>query len=245
MANTKKTETVEIKPIEMETVKLRIVGDTPLIMHAWSAKAKREILEKELGATKTKAREPKNPIADFCASMYWLTPMPEEFTEEAVAKALENARFGFPVTAIKQAAISAAYRMGWSKDKASLRGAFFIEPDTDFYYGGDLKVNYAKKTVDIVPNQLLRNQMVEIKSDTPYMREDMVTVGGLSRAADIRYRGEFANWSADLNVRFNKNGQYSLEQIVNIINAGGIVNGIGEWRSERDGQNGAYHVEVA
>lgn len=246
MATAKKTtELVEIKPIEMERVKLRIVGDTPLIMHAWSAKAKREILEKELGSTKTKAREPKNPLADFCASMYWLTPMPEEFTEEAVSEALKTARFGFPVTAIKQAAISAAYRMGWSKDKASLRGAFFIEPDTEYYYGGELVVDHEKKKVDIVPNQMLRNQMFEIKSDPPMMREDMVVVGGMSRAADIRYRGEFENWSADLVIKFNKNGQYSLEQIVNILNAGGVVNGIGEWRSERDGQAGSFHVEVA
>lgn len=245
MAVAKKTELIEIKPIEMESVKIRIVGDTSLIMHAWSAKAKREILEKELGATKTKAREPKNPIADFCASIYWLTPMPEEFTMDAVSEALKTARFGFPVTAVKQAAISAAYRMGWSKDKASLRGAFFIEPEVNYYYGGDLEVDQEKRMVKIIPNQLISNQMFEIKSEPPRMREDMVVVGGMSRAADIRYRGEFVNWYADLVIKYNKNGQYSLEQIINIINAGGIVNGIGEWRAEKDGQNGAYHVEVA
>lgn len=241
---TKATELVEIKPIIMDSVKVHITGDSPLIMHAWSAKAKRQILEKELGATKTKAREVKNPLEDFCASMYWLTPMPEQFDEESVAKALDGARFGFPVTAFKQAAINAAYRMGWSKDKASLRGVFYIEPDAEGYYGGDLKVNYAKRTVEVVPNAYLRGQMVEIKSDTPIMREDMVVVGGASRAADIRYRGEFSNWSADLTIRYNRNGQYSLEQIINILNAGGIVNGVGEWRIEKDGQNGSFHVSA-
>ena len=49
MATAKKTELVEIRPIEMETAVVRIVGDSPLIVHAWSAKAKREILEKEIG----------------------------------------------------------------------------------------------------------------------------------------------------------------------------------------------------
>lgn len=243
MAATKKTELVEIRPIEMVETTVRIVGDTPLIMHAWSAKAKREILEKEIGATKTKAREPKNPIEDFAASMYWLTPMPEEFTEECVSEALENARFGFPVTGIKQAAISAAYRMGWVKDKMSLRGAFFIEPDFDSYYGGDLNIDFEKKKISITPNAMRKEQIVEIRSDTPTMREDNVKVG--MGAADLRYRGEFTNWYADLRIKFNANGQYSLEQIINIINAGGCVCGIGEWRPERDGQYGMYHVETA
>ena len=34
----------------------------------------------------------------------------------------------------------------------------------------------------------------------------------------------------------------SLEQIINIINAGGYVCGVGEWRPERDGQYGMFHV---
>ena len=240
MATAKKTELVEIRPIEMVETTIRIVGDTPLIMHAWSAKAKREILEKEIGATKTKARDPKNPIEDFAASMYWLTPMPEEFTKESMSEALEGARFGFPVTGVKQAAISAAYRMGWAKDKMSLRGAFFIEPDADVYYGGDLNIDFDKKKISVVPNALRKEQIIEIHSDTPTMREDMVRVG--MGSADIRYRGEFTNWYADLKIKFNANGQYSLEQIINIINAGGQVCGIGEWRPERDGQYGMFRV---
>ena len=242
MATKKAESIVEIRPIEMVETKIHIVGDSPLIMHAWSAKAKREILEKEIGATKTKAREPKNPIEDFAASMYWLTPMPEEFTAESMEESLYGAKFGFPVTAFKQAAISAAYRMGWVANMTSLRGAFFIEPDATAYYGGDLEVDFNKKKVNVIPNVLRKEQLVTIQSDAPEMREDMVRVG--MGSADIRYRGEFSNWSADLNIRFNANGQYSLEQIVNIINAGGSVCGVGEWRPEKDGQYGMFHVEA-
>ena len=43
MAIAKKTEVIEIKPIQMKTVQVTIEGDTPLIMHAWSEKAKREL----------------------------------------------------------------------------------------------------------------------------------------------------------------------------------------------------------
>lgn len=243
MATIKKTELVEIRPIDIMKAKIRIVGDSPLIMHAWSAKAKREILEKEIGATKTKARDPKNPVEDFVSSMYWLTPMPTEFTTDAVADVLERgSQFGFPVTGLKQAAISAAYRMGWAKDKMSLRGAFFIEPEYDGYYAGDLEIDWDKKKIAVVPNVFKPESMIEIHSDPPIMREDMVRVG--MGSADIRYRGEFRNWYAEATINFNANGQYSMEQIINIINAGGFTCGIGEWRPEKDGQYGMFHVEA-
>ena len=220
-----KKELIEIKPIEIATINLRIKGDTPLIMHAWSEKAKREILEAQQGAKKGKAKERKNPVVDFINSMYWLTEKPEvdnnmsedeceKLFNEAIAK---GARFGFPVTAFKQAAISASYRLGWSKDKMSLRGVFFINSD--------------------------ENGMVEIKSDVPEMREDMVKIG--MGTADIRYRGEFKNWYADLTVTYNANGNYDMSSIINIINAGGYVCGVGEWRPERDGQNGMFHIEAS
>ena len=221
---TKKTEVIEIKPIEIAKLNLRIVGDTPLIMHAWSEKAKREMLEAQQGAKKGKAKERKNPVVDFINSMYWLTEKPdvdnsmnEEECEKRFNEAIKKgAKFGFPVTAFKQAAISAAYRLGWSKDKMSLRGVFFIDSDED--------------------------GMVEIKSDVPEMREDMVKIG--MGTADIRYRGEFRNWYADLTVSYNANGNYDLNSIINIINAGGYVCGVGEWRPERDGQNGMFHIQA-
>ena len=41
-------EIIEIKRPEIVDVNLRIVGDTPLIMHRWSDKAKRMMLEKQM-----------------------------------------------------------------------------------------------------------------------------------------------------------------------------------------------------
>ena len=224
MATAKSTEVVEIRPIDMKTVEVTLVGDTPMIMHAWSEKAKRMMLEAQQGKAKGKKKPIKNPVDDFIQSIYWLTEKPtypdgssEEVCEEAFNKTIANgAKFGFPVTAFKQAAISAAYRMGWVKNQMGLRGAFFIESE----YG----------------------DMVEIKSDTPIMREDMVKIAG--GTADIRYRGEFCNWSATFKVKYNANGEFSLENIINIINAGGTICGVGEWRPERDGQFGMYHVKA-
>lgn len=216
MAAKKSTETVvEIRPIEIAKATITIVGDSPLIMHAWSEKAKRMMLEAQMGKKKGKAKEPKNPEEDFIDSIYWLTEKPEDKSMEGFERAVAaGARFGFPVTAIKQASISAAYRQGWVKNKMEMRGAFYIDSD--------------------------ENGMVEVKSDVPTMREDMVKIG--MGTADLRYRGEFRNWSIDLTISYNKNGLFDLTNIINTINAGGYVCGIGEWRPERDGQYGMYHV---
>ena len=219
---TKNTEVIEIRPLEIKRVPVHIEGDTPLIMHAWSVKAKQMMLDAQMGKAKGKQKPKKSPAEDFIESMYWLEGKPtiadsmsEEEKMAAFQAAIEaGARFGFPVTAFKQAAISAAYRMGWSKDKVSLRGAFFIESDDE--------------------------GMIEIKSDPPAMREDMVRVG--MGTADIRYRAQFDNWYADLTIVYNKNGQYSLDQIINMINVGGFACGVGEWRAEKGGTYGQFHV---
>lgn len=219
---TKKTELVEIKPIGLQPVEVTIVGDTPLIMHAWSEKAKKQMLDAQMGKAKGKQREKKSPAQDFIDSMYWLTGKPdtteidsEDGKLDACYQSIQNgAKFGFPVTALKQAAISASYRKGWTKDKMSLRGVFFI----DGGYG----------------------DFMEIVSDSPIMREDMVKIG--MGVADIRYRGEFQNWRATFTLKYDINGQYSLENILNMLNAGGTVCGLGEWRIEHDGQFGMFSV---
>lgn len=216
MAKKNEAAIIEIKPINIVTTTVRIAGDTPLIMHRWSEKAKRMILEKQMKKTKSSAKEAKNPVEDFIESIYWMEGKPTEYTEEAFEEACKNgARFGFPVTAIKQATISSAYRNGITKDMASLRGAFFIAGE-----GSEL--------------------LAEVKGCTPTMREDMVRVG--MGVADIRFRGEFANWYMDLQVSYNANGAYTLDQIINLINVGGFSCGIGEWRPEKDGNYGMYHV---
>lgn len=212
----KKEEIIEIKPLTIETIKVRIVGDTPLIVHAWSDKAKRIMIETQTGEIKINAKKKRDPFDEFINSMYWLSEAPES-TPEAFNTAVANgAKWGFPVGAIKQAANSAAYRMKWVKNQMELRGAYFLKSE----YG----------------------EMGEIKGSIPEMREDMVRIG--MGTADLRYRAEFKNWFIDFDLLYNANGALSIEQIINCINAGGFACGIGEWRPERDGSFGTYHIEA-
>ena len=121
-----KATQVIIPDIQIELATLGIVGTSPLIVHKFSEKARKEILDKCMQKAKS-GKEPKNPVMEFMQSLHWLTPMPEIYTEEAFAAALAGgAKFGFPATGVKQSAVSAAYRAGLTKDKVSTYGAFHI-----------------------------------------------------------------------------------------------------------------------
>ena len=125
MATSKSVEVIEIRPIEVKRATVRIVGDTPLIMHAWSEKAKREMLEKQMKVTKTKAKAAKDPIEDFIRSMYWKTPMPTDMTQAGFERAIsEGAQFCFPVTAIKQAATVQLFAWAGRKTKCPCAARF-------------------------------------------------------------------------------------------------------------------------
>jgi large subunit ribosomal protein L28 len=88
-------------------------------------------------------------------------------------------------------------------------------------------------------------QLVEIKGCVPEKREDIVRLANKTTvAADVRWRPMFTNWYMDLDVAYNVNGLLTPEQIINMINLGGLVCGLGEWRPEKDGMYGMFHVEV-
>lgn len=214
----KKTENVvaEIRPLEIKKVDIKIVGDSPLIVHAWDEKTKREMLEKQMKITKTKSKAARDPYRDFVNSMYWLTEKPEPTPESFEEAVKDGAKWGFPVCAVKQSANSSAYRLGWVKNQMELRGSYFLE--TEF------------------------GNMFEIQGCIPEIREDMVRISG--GTADIRYRAEFKNWYAEMTLNYNASGNLTLEQILNCINAGGYCCGLGEWRPEKDGDYGRYHIET-
>ena len=103
MAKKKETSVaVEIPELKTQKAKITIVGDTPLIVKAFSQKAKEEIAE----AQQKKAKKPKegeNIWETFINSLHWMTPKPKEYTEKAFNEAMKKgAKFGFPSTGIKQ-----------------------------------------------------------------------------------------------------------------------------------------------
>lgn len=231
MAITKKNDSKEmitIKAPQIVKANITIVGDTPLIIHAWGEKAKKEMLAAQQKSKKDKkAMAIRDPFAEFMDALYWITPKPEEHTQEAFEEAVANgAKFGFPITAIKQAALSACYRAGIIPNQVGMKCAFYLN------------------AVDGV-NQGTGSELAVIETDEPPMlREDMVKIGGMTKVADLRYRPVFNSWRMRLTISLIDVGTFTMESVINAINMGGFMNGIGEWRMEKNGDFGHFHVEL-
>lgn len=93
---------IQIDKIAAETLKVPILGTTPLIMHRFSEKAKKAMLDAEQG--KKTPKEPKNPEAEYEAAFYRLA----------------NGDAGFPVGAFKDATIGGARFYG--KNQVTMTG---------------------------------------------------------------------------------------------------------------------------
>lgn len=110
---------------------------------------------------------------------------------------------GFPAAGFKAAMIRGAKMIGMvMKDTQT---AFFINADCE------------------------ETQLVRIHGESR-MRTDMVRVG--MGASDIRYRPEYPEWYAELNIEFNE-GIISIDQIHQLVKAAGYGCGVGEMRPEK------------
>lgn len=107
--------TTVIQKINAETIQVPIVGTTPLIVHRFSEKAKRQMLDNMTGRKGPK--ENKNPEADYLAAFY----------------ELKDGRHGFPAVGIKQAMVSATRLFGKEVSMVLVRQTVFVhgEPGVD------------------------------------------------------------------------------------------------------------------
>ena len=183
---------ITLPALNIKTAIIELVGDSPLICHAWSQKAKTEMLDKQMKKAK-QAKAAKDPVKDYEDSLYHLP---------------DGSGYGFPAVALKSSAVDACSHVA-NMTKVEARGAFHIN-----------------------------GEMVPIFGE-PNMREDMVKIG--MGTADLRYRGEFKTWSTRFTLRYNAN-VIELEQILNLFNTAGFAIGVGEWRPQRDGSYGMFHV---
>ena len=198
---------IELPALNIGVMEVTLIGDSPLIVHAWSEKAKKEMLAKQMKKAKG-AKEAKDPQADFQSSLYRM-----------------EGGYGFPSVAFKAAAVTAGTSVS-GITKVAARQAFHV-------LGEDMDVPGA------FDGSKSRINLVRIMGGEPSMREDMVRVG--MGTADLRYRGEFTDWWAKILVRYNAN-VLSEAQILNLLNTAGFAVGVGEWRPEKDGQYGMFHV---
>jgi len=99
---------IVISKIATETVRIPILGTSPLITHKFSEKAKRQMLDAMQGRKSPK--EPKDPESEFEAAQY----------------RLDDEGLGIPCIAFKSATVSAARFFGKSVTMVGLRQTIFV-----------------------------------------------------------------------------------------------------------------------
>lgn len=106
-----KSQTVSLQRIEVLTLDVGIKGTAPLIVHAWSQKARQMMLDKQMG--KKSPKELKDPAADYEASLYRTT----------------DGEYGFPTSGFKLATVSGARFFKGSVTMAALKPLLFLHAD--------------------------------------------------------------------------------------------------------------------
>lgn len=109
------SDQIAIDRIAAETISVPIIGTSPLIVHRFSEKAKRQMLDNMQGRKAPK--ETKDPAAEYDAAFY----------------RLKDGRYGMPAIAFKAATIGACRFYGKSVTMASTRQYIFLtgEPGDD------------------------------------------------------------------------------------------------------------------
>lgn len=196
-----------------------IVGIEPLVVHAWSEKARKKMLagmQKEAGTTARVAREPRNPIEDFNGARYVHREGKKEWD-------------GIPCVAFKSALVEAC-RQVEGLTMTDARRAIFVSPDgyTDYH-----SPNSCKTTIGLV----------RIAGE-PEMREDAARND--NGGTDLRYRPQYWPWSAVLRIEYN-GSKFKQDAIVNLVSIAGFWEGVCEWRpgskKSNSGQLGRWKVD--
>lgn len=150
-----------------------IIGTSPLITHAWSQKAKEEMLGKQVKSVKA-GREERDPEQDFVDSLY----------------EMRKGVYGFPATGVKNCILSAAHKdrgiartnvlasLWLNHEMVSVRPALagaVCDMPLIRIWGADPK---------------MREDMTKIGS-------------GLNKVANLAYRAQFWPWAMLITGRFN------------------------------------------
>jgi hypothetical protein len=174
------------------------------------------------------APQKRDPVTEFGASLYRAGLIDPDGETDTLIEGADgegrvlnpNLRWGLPAMAFKMATIGAGRFYGKQVKMTELRQFMFFE-------GVQVEGESSK--------------MIVINGD-PEMREDYVRLAGVNHPADLRYRGCFYEWSAELEVRYTVN-LLDRQSLVSLIQAGGMGVGVGEWRPERNGEFGTYEVQ--
>lgn len=134
---------------------------------------------------------------------------------EAATYRTAKGKYGFPGMALKRAIIAAAHK-DLGIEKTLVRKALFLHIADP---GG----------------------IIEMECKPPRMREDMMRVG--MGSVDLRYRPEFEEWAATVEIEYDSE-LLTDQDVITLIDRAGFGVGIGEGRPEVGRDFGRFKVDT-
>lgn len=160
---------------------------------------------------KAKTVEEPNEWEQVITAMHWRDGKPSDYTEESLKDALKNNAPCITSFGLKKSFEQTVVRCGIDK--------------------------YSTKFSNSV-NVVAVNGLIPIRFAEHHIDEKLMSP---KRGAPVLVRlNRFSGWSADITIQYVEGGEYSLEQIVQIIGLAGFGGGIGSGRTSGYGR---YHIE--
>ena len=216
----KQNDVVEIKRLQTETILIKLVGDSDLILNKMTASTERELTadDRKKAHMEEEAYRATNPWEDTITALHWRDPLcfksRDEFTEEAFYGLLKNNAPCISAHGLKESWKSAIVRMGLD------------QYSTKF----DFQVNI--QHLDLIPITYAIH-----KRDIKPMPQKGLG-GGMLTAKLHRFSG----WEAIVPVTYIVGGVYKIDTILSVIENAGFGLGIG---SGTKSGYGRYHIENA
>lgn len=209
----KEVKEIKIPQIPVNTIQVRITGDSDLILNRMNRRNKQDMLDKQ--ANRPKNTEAHNDWEDAATALHWNIPVGEIETEEDYAWLFDN-----------------------GKPCISAFGLLKTFGQTVTRFGLDSKGTIFTANVQVTA----KDGLIPIEYTEHVLDEKLIPTNTQARTPVRSLQNRFLGWSAVLTIQYIDNGQFSLEQILQIIGLSGFGIGIGSGKTTGYGR---YHIESA
>jgi hypothetical protein len=202
---TKKGTIISIPGVRIDTIRVLLMGTAPLLVHNFSEKARKKILDKQTGEASA-GREKKDPIANFEASRYRLYDgtdgIPAGGLKACIVTGFGKAS-GVPMTQAK-----GAIRVKADDETASPPLVRIIHPIEPDYIAAEEHIIGEKHRIPACHEGMVRNE---------------------TGVVDIRHRAIYWPWALFVEIEFLPTIA-SERQLLQAIAMSGVTQGQCEWR---------------
>lgn len=207
MAEKKANEAIEIKAIEPKIMKVKIVGDSDLVLNRMNQPTIRALTD----ARKDKAKSLEKPDLMECiiTSMHWLHGFPQPYTEEVFKETLASGENPPCITSTGL--------------KRMMGDAVVRNKISTYKTGFDATVNVIGQNGILIPITFAEHFV------------DEMLMSPKKGAPVLVHLNRFTGWSATITLSYLEN-VYGTEEIINILNIGGFGLGVGSSRSSGFGR---------